>query len=177
MNLLSHLNKLINIASDVDHINGSLFEHLKGTYFLLQSWGAGQELCLAGPYHALYGTSGFNNQLISHNERNKAQTILPKKVEHIVYTYCACNRDAFWPQIGSASPLIFFNRFTNDQYELTLKELRQFCELTVANELEIAKSNTVFIKKYGPSLTELFNRMEPFITKNASLSYKKILNV
>lgn len=76
MTLTENLNRLMSIAANIDHINGSLINHLKGTYQLLKSWGAKDELCIAGLYHALYGTSGFDNHLITVNHRNEAKEIL-----------------------------------------------------------------------------------------------------
>ena len=99
------------------------------------------------------------------------------KIEQIIYTYCACDRDFFWPQIGIKSNPIFLNRFTKQQYQLTLEELQQFCELTVANELEIASDNKDFIKKYGASLNNLFERMKPFISKQATTYKEEIFNM
>jgi len=173
----NHLDELLNIGVGVNHINGSLIDHLQGTHLLLHSWGASDELCRAGLYHALYGTSGFDNHLISHYERSKAQAILGVNAEQIIYTYCACDRDFFWPQIGIKSSPIFLNRFTKQQYQLTLEELQQFCELTVANELEIARDNKDFIKKYGESLNKLFDRMKPFISRQASSYQEEIFNM
>ncbi|MGQ3890310.1 DUF6817 domain-containing protein [Legionella sp. CNM-1927-20] len=166
------LDILVSLGANIDHINGSLIDHLKGTYLLLKSWEANEELYIAGLYHALYGTSGFNNHLISHNDRTEAKAILGEKSEQIVYTYCACERDFFWPQIGANADPIFLNRFINKQYSLTFEELQQFCELTVANELEIAQSNSDFVKKNGFSLRNLFNRMSPYISLYA-ISYKE----
>lgn len=175
MDIQKNLDVLEALGAGIDHINGSLIKHLKGTHHLLQCWGANDELCIAGLYHALYGTSGFANHLISHHDRNQAQVILGEKSEKIVYTYCACDRDFFWPQIGIKQDPIFLNRFTNEQYQLTLEELQQFCELTVANELEIAKNNSDFIKKYGLSLNNLFTRMKPYISLPATMYKKSIL--
>lgn len=170
-----NLNALANKSANISHINGSLLEHLKGTYDLLESWGAHKDLCVAGLYHALYGTSGFDNQLLHHNDRNQAKIILGERVEKIVYTYCACDRDFFWSQIGLNQNPIFLNRFNGERYLLTLEELGEFCELTIANELEIAKDSEDFIKKYGLLLRQLFDRMRPYISLGASSFKSEVL--
>lgn len=41
------------------------------------------------------------------------------------------------------------------------------CELTAANEVEIAIDNPSFIEKYGVSLHSLFLRMSPCLSKAA----------
>ena len=50
MTAQNHLDALLNIGVGVNHINGSLTDHLKGTHLLLNSWGASEELCRAGLY-------------------------------------------------------------------------------------------------------------------------------
>ncbi len=154
-------------AGDFEHWNGSLINHLKGTYALLKSWGTQPALCIAGLYHAVYGTSGFDEVMVSDSHREKIKKIIGEQSENIVYTYCACDRDLFWPQIGNDANPLFLDRFTGQKYHLSFQELKWFCELTVANELEIANDNNEFIKKYGPSLKPLFLRMKPYISKQA----------
>ena len=170
----NELNKLLNIATNKNHINGTLIKHLKGTYSLLKSWGANEDLCSAGLYHALYGTSGFDNHLIHVNDRSQAKLILGNKIEKIIYTYCACDRNSFWPQIGVIQQPVFLNRFTNKMNLLNQEELEQFCELTVANEIDIAKNNHEFIKTYGQSLNDLFRRMKPYLSVKANKSMKVV---
>ncbi len=101
--------------------------------------------------------------------------IVGEEEEAIVYLYCSCDRDTFWPQIGVADSPMFIDRFNNQLFYLTEGELRDSRELTVANELEIAENNPYFIDKYGHSLSELFVRMEPYISDCASDSAKELL--
>ena len=155
-------------AGDRNHLFGPLIEHLKGTYWLLNSWGNNTTLCLAGLYHAVYSTSGFDSKLISENQRDVIKEMLGAQTEKIVYTYCACDRDFFWPQIGVNANPIFLDRFTGSKYQLSLNELRAFCELTIANELQIAKDNDPFIRRYGTSLNDLFFRMRPYVSARAT---------
>jgi len=162
------ISQLIDIgASGFEHLNGSLLKHLEGTYMLLQSWGASNDLCIAGLYHAVYGTSGFGEVLVSESHRDKINRIIGKKPEEITYIYCACDRDFFWPQIWRKDNPVFRDRFTGQETHLSLEDLQYFCELTVANELEIARGNNNFIIQYGQSLSDLFQRMKPYISTTA----------
>ena len=63
-------------ADNFEHMDGSLIAHLKGTKTLLESWGASSSLQDAGLYHAVYGTAGFNQKLLSINHREKISTII-----------------------------------------------------------------------------------------------------
>ena len=94
-------------AGDFAHIDGSLLDHLNGTKHLLASWSASETLLDAGLYHAAYGTAGFSESLVSTFQREKITTIIGKEAEAIVYLYCACDRDYFWPQFGVSKILIF----------------------------------------------------------------------
>ena len=170
MSLTKTLDQLFSLRVGIEHIDGSLVEHLQGTYLLLQSWGAEQDLCMAGLYHATYGTSGFDKHLISKNQREQVKNILGNKVEYIVYIYCACDRDFFWPQIGNIEQPIFLDRFTQQKYQLSFQELQWFCELTVANEVEIAMDNHPFITQYAFVLQDLFQRMRAYISDHAAHS-------
>lgn len=52
--------------------------------------------------------------------------------------------------------------------------MKQFCELTVANELEIARNNTTFVKTHGASLSDLFDRMKPYLSLDAN-KFKEVI--
>ena len=154
-------------AGDFDHIDGNLIDHLRGTQKLLKEWSASAILQDAGLYHAAYGTAGFNEILVSIEQRDKISQIIGNEAEDIVYLYCACDRDHFWPQIGVVPEPRFKNRFTGQSFQLGSQQLHDFCELTVANEIEIAMDNPPFINQYGQSLYSIFKNMSAYISKSA----------
>lgn len=162
-------------AGDFDHIDGVLVDHLIGTQSLLVQWQASAVLQDAGLYHAAYGTAGFSESLVSTDQRDKIACIIGKEAEEIVYLYCACDRDYFWPQFASSSSPEFKNRFTDQVSYLSQRQLMEFCELTAANELEIANGNEAFINKYGQSLYALFKSMQPYLSSYASSSVEAVL--
>ncbi|MBL4583363.1 MAG: hypothetical protein JKX83_01985 [Pseudomonadales bacterium] len=94
-------------AGDFEHTNGVLLDHLIATQALLKKWQASAVLQDAGLYHAAYGTVGFDEHLVSIDQRNKISNIIGKAAEEIVYLYCACDRDYFWPQFSGPSELEF----------------------------------------------------------------------
>jgi Domain of unknown function (DUF6817) len=162
-------------AGDFDHIDGNLIDHLQGTQNLLKEWSASSILQDAGLYHAAYGTAGFNESLVAVEKRDEISKVIGHEAENIVYLYCACDRDFFWPQIGLVSNPIFKNRFTGNTSQLTSRQLHEFCELTVANEIEIAIDNPSFITQYGQSLYTTFLNMSGFITKPANAAVQSVL--
>lgn len=162
-------------AGDFDHIDGVLIDHLLGTQSLLKEWKASEVLQNAGLYHAAYGTVGFSESLVSTNQRDKIAGIIGKEAEEIVYLYCSCDRDYFWPQFANSSNPEFKNRFTNQVFYLNQHQLNQFCELTAANELEIANDNQAFINQYGQGLYALFKNMHDHLSSHANLSVETVL--
>ena len=154
-------------AGDFEHIDGSLIEHLRGTKALLEDWSAPPILQDAGLYHAAYGTAGFEQYLVSTEKRDMIAEIIGAQAEEIVYRYCACDREYFFPQFGVRENPEFRNRFTGESHYLTSEAMRTFCELTAANEVEIASDNPAFMQKHGASLQSLFTGMSPYLSRAA----------
>ena len=147
-----------------EHLDGALIDHLKGTKDLLQQWGATIELQDAGLYHAAYGTAGFSQNFVSTDQREKIAAVIGCPAEEIVYQYCACDRKAFFSRVAQDENPRFPNRFTGESYYLSDGMLRDFCELTVANEIEIAIDNSAFINEHGKELGLLSINMAPYLS-------------
>lgn len=162
-------------AGDFDHIDGNLIDHLVGTQSLLKQWHASAILQDAGLYHAAYGTAGFDAKLVATDQREKIAHLIGKEAEEIVYRYCACDRNYYWPQFSHSKNPEFKNRFTGQLLHLSQKQLREFCELTVANELELANDNESFVNEYGQGLYSLFRAMRPYLSDPANVSVEAVL--
>lgn len=162
-------------AGEFLHLNSSLEEHLRGTEALLQSWSASTHVCQAGLFHAAYGTAGFASAMVSTDLRNQIQDLIGRSAEALVYLYCACDRDKFYPTIGTQAQYQLPNRFNGELITIEPTTLRDLCELTAANELAIAASNTQFRERYGAALLELFVRMGKNLSEAAQLDCKHIL--
>jgi hypothetical protein len=155
-------------AGDFRHLNGSLEQHFLGVREMLVSWGADETLTRAGLFHAAYGTAGFTPVMISLDRRGDISRLIGSDAEEIVYTYCACDRESVWPQIGQSDDVIFRDRFTGKTRLIAGGDLRQFCELTCANEIEIASKDPQFIAQYGGRLGALFGRWGALLSASAS---------
>ncbi|MDB4032380.1 hypothetical protein N9498_01135 [Porticoccaceae bacterium] len=77
-------------AGALAHLNDDLLSHLQGTRDLLTQWSAPAVLVDAGLYHAVYGTDGFDQALVSTRQRAAIAAIIGIGAETIVYHYCAC---------------------------------------------------------------------------------------
>ncbi len=164
-------------AGDFMHLDGSLIEHLKETKELLKKWGASTELQDAGLYHAAYGTAEFSQSLVSFEKREDIAGIIGEVAEELVYQYCACDRDIFFSKIEQDTNPIFPNRFTGESYALPETTLRDFCELTAANETEIAIDNPGFLEQHGAELNNLFIQMAPYLSSVAQKNTAEVFGV
>ncbi|HBM88792.1 MAG: hypothetical protein P1U69_03150 [Parvibaculaceae bacterium] len=162
-------------AGDFAHLNGSLEEHFVGVYDLLVEWNAARPLQDAGLFHAAYGTSGFTDQMVSLDQRHLIAEIIGEEAEAIVYLYCSCDRDVFWPRIGVAEPLLFKDRFSDTELEPSQQQLREFCELTAANELQLAAADPSFADQYRAEFIDVFARMAPWLTLQATAYSRSVL--
>lgn len=121
--------------------------------------GASEQLQDAGLYHAAYGTAGFELSMVCTNQRDRIAQIIGTDAEEIVYQYCACDRKVFFAELAKKQNPLFPNRFNGQHYRLSKALLKNFCELTAANEVEIAIDNPVFVEEHGQGLNRIFSNM------------------
>ena len=164
-------------AGDFEHISGTLEHHLHETAKLLKAWGSDAVLQRAGLFHAAYGTAGFTASMVGLKRRSEIADLIGKDAEKIVYLYCACDRDYVWPKITSDDPIDYLDRFTGQARNLTDEESQSFCELTVANELQIAMDDPEFVKTYGKYFCDLFRKMERYLSPGAFSAVSDILRM
>jgi hypothetical protein len=166
--LAEHYRRLLALGADAfPHVAGTLAPHLLRTASLLQRWGSRPALCVAGLYHAVYGTDGIRGSLVALDRRDAIAGSIGSDAEYITYLYGACDRDAFHPRIGTSASLQFVDRFTRSEYPIADTALRDFSELTLANELELAQSSDAFAIKHRGDLAEIAGQMRPFVSANA----------
>lgn len=162
-------------AGEFEHLNGSLAAHLHGTESMLREWHAREAVCIAGLYHAVYGTDGYNPALVGLDMRQRITALLGQEAEQLAYLYGACNRRVYYPRIGTESQLTFADRFSNTEYGINNEQLRDLCELILANELEIAQGSEEFRAKHGANLGRLFSRMEGLVSDAGFRHFRKVL--
>lgn len=124
-------------AEGVPHLHGTLLAHLEGTAALLRSWGASHDVVNVGLCHATYGTAGFDPSLLPLDQRAQLAALIGAAAEEAVYFYASCDRGVVYPQFGGTGTIRFRNRFTGEDLAPTDEQLRDFVEVTYANELEI----------------------------------------
>jgi len=161
-------------AGEFEHVDGSLIAHLEGTRCLLKEWNASQVLQEAGLYHAAYGTSAFVQNLFDLSQREEVASVIGDDAENIVYHYCACDREAFFAQFGQCEQPVFYDRLTTEKSTVSTELLHQLCELSAANETEIAINNPDFIAQHGSRLVTVFSRMSNFLSASAQRKLRHV---
>ena len=157
------------------HVNGSLAVHLRGTEALLRRWGNREAVCLGGLYHAVYGTDRITGSLADLGTREAIAEVIGSEAESLAYLYGACARKTFHPRIGTPGQLMFADRFTHCEYPIAASQLRDLCEMTVANEVDLALANARFRGRYGAELIEFFERMQGLASEAALAAARETL--
>lgn len=165
-------------VGEFGHLNGTLESHLLGTYELLVEWDNPGYLCDAGLYHAVYGTQPMKKLGILHKEyspsdRPKIREIIGADSERLAYLYGACDRDYFYPQIGSPN-IMYRDRFTGMKQELASQTLKDILEITMANELEICMSGPLIKENNRTGLVELLHRFDGLVSEKAYACFRDV---
>jgi len=156
------------------HVNGTLDRHLHGTERLLRRFGNREAVCLAGLYHAVYGTAGIRGRLVDPRARTVIVDIIGADAEALAYLYGACDRERFHPRIGTAAQRTFVDRFSGAQYSIVDSQLRGFCEITLANEVELAQGNAAYRMRHAGELMQLFARMRHHVSAAAYATAREV---
>ncbi|NQZ12228.1 MAG: hypothetical protein HRT35_34180 [Algicola sp.] len=137
-----HIDLLIELGTeDVQHEKGSFFDHLKGVAKLLQDWGNGEAVCLAGLFHSIYGTQNFRQQTISYERREKIAAMISDEGENLVYLFCICDRRTFFANFAALAthgPLVIFDEENQKNLSVDRPTLVKLMELEMANLLDQA---------------------------------------
>ena len=166
--IAQHHNFLKQIGtSRVAHRNGTLLKHLQGVWTLLRDWHNPEAVCLAGLYHSVYSTGGFEQQLIPLDKRHEITAKIGNEAERLVYLFGACHRPLTHPRIGVETPLHFHDRFNEQDYLLKDEEWRAICEIMLANELDLGRYDPAFYTKHLMHYKDLFARFEPWLSESA----------
>ena len=71
----------------------NLLHHLVSVSALLSERGASDDLCKAGLFHSIYGTSHFKSKTVSLDERDKIKKLIGEWAETLVYEFCMLPKD------------------------------------------------------------------------------------
>ena len=149
-------------AADIDHPGGTLYDHLARVQQRLAGLGAPETVQLAGRAHAVYGTDGFAVPLLALDERPLLAALVGDEVEQLVYRYCACDRRKSWGALADTGRIR--DRFTGGGEVLDGLELRDFADLSLVNELDVAEHSASFCDEHGAYFRRLTMAWEPLLS-------------
>jgi len=161
-------------AEGIDHPGGTLLAHLIRVRDRLARWEARPALQLAGLCHAFYGTDGFATALLPTDRRAELSAVIGAEAEAQVHFYASCDRAASYPTLAGAAPA-FRDRFTGRTWTPALQLLRDFAELTAANELDLVDENPEWRAPRGPDLLTPFTRFRPLLSEHAWSDCESVL--
>lgn len=99
----AHLNFLAGAGSaDIAHSGRDLLTHLLGTWRILRQRGADPDVCLAGMFHSVYGTSVMRCTLPL--DRLTIRSRIGERAERLAWLFCMLDRPACWTATGPDFP-------------------------------------------------------------------------
>lgn len=69
---------------DEEHFEGTLYEHLIGTWNILKELQCSDDVCNAGLFHSIYGTDIFKSITVSKDCRNEVKNLIGERAEKLV---------------------------------------------------------------------------------------------
>lgn len=81
-------------AGEIDHYGRPLLAHLKGTFELLRDWRNPDEVCVAGLFHAVYGTENLTACRPDLSYRAQVQALIGRRSEELALLFGVADRTA-----------------------------------------------------------------------------------
>jgi hypothetical protein len=144
-------------AAEVPHLTTDLLTHLLGTEAILQQWDAAVDVRLAGLCHATYGTDGFPQSLTGLDARAGLAAAIGADAEALVYLYASCDRSTVYPRLDETT-VQFRDRFTDNEFAATDRQMTGFALITVANELDLVRRGALGDELREP-IADLFDHL------------------
>lgn len=161
-------------AVDVEHPSGTLLQHLRGTYDMLESWGCPEHLCLAGLYHSVYGTEVFERQTIPLEARNQVRQAIGERAEELAYLYCAIRRSSLYDNLRRGSPHTVEDRGGEQITLRSVEQLSELLTLDVANRLEqVDRVSTSATRRATDR--EIYERAVPLLPASSVEAFRQAL--
>jgi hypothetical protein len=124
-------------AHRVQHSGGTLLDHLVGTAAILRRWGYDEDVCLAGLFHSVYGTSTFEKRLLSLDERARLVQVIGASAEQTAFLFSQILPESLWEALGS-DQLRLRCKQSDSRLSVDALELNRLLVLFWANEVEQA---------------------------------------
>lgn len=151
----------------------NLLAHLTVTYDLLNEWGHNHDVALAGLFHSIYGTTGFDHACVTPDRRVDIRRVIGAPAERLAYFFSAMQRDDFLERLGKN---VLLDRFADREIALDDTDTKHLAEILFANELDLAivkkgrNRPDKIAKKAGP----IFHLLNDYLSPAARTAYHNV---
>lgn len=128
-------------TTSTSHSGRTLFEHLLGTWRLLQSWGCEEQTCLAGLFHSIYGTSVYRHRSVDRKDRNIVRSLIGEPAEELAFVFGVLDRPNAWAA-ALATGRAPLHGLTDAVLALDSRMLDRLLEVEVANLIEQGEASS-----------------------------------
>ena len=90
-------------AQELEHSQGNLWDHLKGTHDILRNWGMPNSLCVGGLIHSVYSTAYYQNAYTSISNRANIRRLAGYHAETLSFLFSQLDRSLLWQAIKKES--------------------------------------------------------------------------
>jgi hypothetical protein len=177
------------IPDALEHTGAAAFdEHLIGVQSVLRHWRAPEMTQLAGLFHSIYGTEGFQGFKLSWTTRPEVMNVIGRQAERLVFIFCAVDRKTVDDSLdvilsdtydGNIEKLTFRSRPELGAFPIELEdetEYLAFIELSLADWLEQVEGAAAKVNPaYGFSIGQAWGyRREAYLRMIDVLEQKGI---
>ncbi len=121
----------------VSHTQSTYLAHLVNVYRDLQRWGCGEDVCLGGMFHSIYGTELFQGFKLPLDRRNEVRELIGERAEWLGYLNCLMDRSSFDREVfQTTGPYQIRNRETGEEHELSADDFDDLCRIHLCDWLE-----------------------------------------
>lgn len=171
--LSTEISFLQNLAADkYGNYEGTLIEHLVGTYSVLRLWGQEEYICMSGLFHSIYGTSSYDIALLPADNRKDLVMLVGEEAEKLVYLYCSLHQESLVRVLLQKNKqyYIFSNRFDKTKFQITKEDFVSLITLTLANDIEILSQGYDNCKDLYRQILKFYYLAKPYL-KNKIINF------
>jgi hypothetical protein len=126
-------------ADKIKHSGRSLYDHLCGTFDLLEDWANSEPICDAGLFHSIYGTKHFRHQSWPLEDRATIRALIGSEAELLAFMFCTMDRKEFLTLDQPVAPSLREIEAANlIEQGGRPKRLKQLCEAGISNSAKRA---------------------------------------
>ena len=136
---------------EIPHTEKTYLGHLVAVHNMLADWGCGEDVCLAGLFHSIYGTEIFQGFKLEEDRRDDLVELIGDRAEKLAYVNCFVDRSTLDDAVQtSGDSYTVRQRESGETISLTESEFDDLCRVHLADILEqVARSKSWDYRREG----------------------------